>query len=54
MMYQESKNCAENSEYRPNYIPEPIWNQLIHYWASNKNFKNLSVANIANHAFNSR
>ena len=50
MMYQERKNYAENSEYRPKYIAEPIWNQLIHYWASDKNFKNLSVANIANRA----
>jgi len=24
MMYQERKNYAKNSEYRPKYIPEPI------------------------------
>ncbi|XP_024630695.2 uncharacterized protein [Medicago truncatula] len=50
MMFQERKNYAKNSEYRPKYIPEPVWNQLIHYWASDKNFKNLSVANTANRA----
>ena len=49
-MYQERKNYAENSEYKPKYISEPIWNQLIHYWTSDKNFKNLSAANIANRA----
>jgi hypothetical protein len=47
-MYQERKNYAYNFVYKPKYIPEPIWNQLIHYWASDKKFKNLSVANIAN------
>jgi len=49
-MYQERKNYAENSKYKPKYISEPIWNQLIHYWASDKKFKNLSAANIANRA----
>ena len=51
-MCQERRNYAKNSDYKPTYIPAPIWSQLIHYWASDKKFKNWSAANIVNRASN--
>ncbi|PNX84381.1 hypothetical protein L195_g040441, partial [Trifolium pratense] len=49
-MYQVRRNYAKTPDYKPKYIPGPIWNQLIHHWASDRKFKNLSVANIVNRA----
>jgi hypothetical protein len=51
-MYQERLNYAKSSAHKPKYIPDKIWNQMIHHWASDKKFKNWSVANTANRASN--
>ncbi|XP_045791588.1 uncharacterized protein LOC123886302 [Trifolium pratense] len=52
MMYQARAKYAKSSVYKPKYIPEPIWKELIHHWASDKKFKNWSVANTINRASN--
>jgi hypothetical protein len=52
MMYQVRRNYAKDPKYKPKYIPAAIWNKLIHHWASDRKFKNLSVANITNRASN--
>ncbi|PNY08838.1 hypothetical protein L195_g005375 [Trifolium pratense] len=52
MMYQARAKYAKSSVFKPKYIPEPIWKELIHHWASDKKFKNWSVANTVNRASN--
>ena len=50
IMYQERMNYAKNSDYKPKYIANRVWSQLIHHWASNNKFKNWLAANTVNHA----
>ncbi|XP_045802242.1 uncharacterized protein LOC123895800 [Trifolium pratense] len=52
IMYQERFNYVKDPNYKPKYMSLPIWNQLKHYWATDKKYKNLSVANTINRASN--
>ena len=51
-MNQERLNYSKDSNYVPKYIPEPVWRQLLHYWATDPHFKNWSAANTVNRASN--
>ncbi|CAJ2657158.1 unnamed protein product [Trifolium pratense] len=40
---QVRRNYATDSKYKPKCIFALIWNQLIHHWALDRKFKNISV-----------
>ncbi|XLS71884.1 hypothetical protein HN51_028749 [Arachis hypogaea] len=51
-MNQERLNYSKDPNNVPKYNPEPVWRQLLHYWATYPHFKNWSAANTVNRASN--
>ncbi|RYQ85094.1 hypothetical protein HN51_059516 [Arachis hypogaea] len=52
LMNQERLNYSKDPNHVPKYIPEPVWRQLLHYFATDSKFKNWSAANTVNRASN--
>ncbi|XP_020978160.1 uncharacterized protein LOC110271535 [Arachis ipaensis] len=52
LMNQKRRNYSKDPNHVPKYIPEPVWHQLLHYFATDSKFKNWSVANTVNRASN--
>ncbi|RYR12610.1 hypothetical protein Ahy_B04g070069 isoform E [Arachis hypogaea] len=52
LMNQERRNYSKDPNHVPKYIPEPVWRQLLHYFATDSKFKNWSAANTVNRASN--
>ncbi|XP_072076951.1 uncharacterized protein [Arachis hypogaea] len=52
LMNQERRNYSKDPNHVPKYIPEPVWCQLLHYFATDSKFKNWSTANTVNRASN--
>ncbi|RYQ91502.1 hypothetical protein Ahy_B09g097408 [Arachis hypogaea] len=52
LMNQERSNYSKDPNHVPKYIPEPLWRELLHYFATDSKFKNWSAANTVNRASN--
>ncbi|XP_052107517.1 uncharacterized protein LOC127740529 [Arachis duranensis] len=52
LMNQERRNYSKDPNHVPKYIPEPVWRQLLHYFATDSKFKNWSAVNTVNRASN--
>ncbi|RYQ84063.1 hypothetical protein Ahy_B10g102953 [Arachis hypogaea] len=40
LMNQERRNYSKDPNHVPKYIPESVWCQLLHYFATDSKFKN--------------
>jgi len=50
MLYDERKNIAEDPSYRPDWIGEEHWRDLLSYWATNDIYRRCSTTNKRNRA----
>ena len=50
MLYDERRNIAEDPSYRPGWMSEAHWRDLLSYWATNDIYRKRSTANKRNRA----